>query len=307
MAQQWDSPPLVVGVGELLWDLLPAGKKAGGAPFNFAFHATQAGARGIPLSRVGHDDLGAELLEQVRDRGLPVTHIQVDEGFPTGTVTVELQGGSPRYIIHGPTAWDQLSWTADWETVAKNAAAICFGTLAQRNDHARATIHKLVQTGAQAGALIVADLNLRQHFYSQQILQDSIRLARWLKMSAEDWVGVARCLHLDEARPWEELKTLREKHNLELVAYTDGEKGAWLCSAEGTRTIDPVPVQVADTVGAGDAFTAALLAARNAGADWLAAGRYAAAFAAEVVARPGGTPIIEANRLVDLKKRYLPG
>jgi len=237
MAQQWDSPPLVVGVGELLWDLLPAGKKAGGAPFNFAFHATQAGARGIPLSRVGHDDLGAELLEQVRDRGLPVTHIQVDEGVPTGTVTVELQGGSPRYIIHGPTAWDQLSWTADWETVAKNAAAICFGTLAQRNDHARATIHKLVQTGARAGALIVADLNLRQHFYSQQILQDSIRLARWLKMSAEDWVGVARCLHLDEARPWEELKTLREKNNLELVAYTDGEKGAWLCSAEGTWTM----------------------------------------------------------------------
>lgn len=296
---------LVLGVGELLWDLLPQGKVAGGAPFNFAFHATQAGLVGTPVSRVGHDDLGKSLVELVQTRGLNTSLIQVDESFPTGTVTVELQAGVPHYTIHSPSAWDQLSWTAELETAAKNANAVCFGTLAQRNDHSRHTIQKLVKTAHEAGALTIADLNLRQHYYTKEILEESIRLAEWVKLSSEDWAGVAQALYLPASDPFGALSRFRKKHDLELIAFTDGENGAWLCTEQGQWKVPPVPVQVADTVGAGDAFTAGLLAAWWSGADWKKAGTYASALAAEVVSRSGGTPLIEPEIMAGLKKKYL--
>ncbi len=298
---------LTLGVGELLWDLMPQGKVAGGAPFNFAFHATQAGLQGVPVSRVGDDDLGKELIELIKDRKLDASLIQTDPVIATGTVGVALEAGIPRYTIHEPAAWDRLEWNTQLEEAAESATALCFGTLAQRSGVSRGTITKLIKAASYAGALIVADLNLRQHFYTKEIIHESIAMSRWVKLSAEDWLGISQALNAPTDQPHGSLTKLRREKNLELIAYTDGEKGAWLCTETGDWHIPPVPVQVADTIGAGDAFTAGLVAAWHSGANWQHAGGYAAALAAEVVARSGGTPEIESDILDRLRKKFLQG
>jgi len=290
----------VLGIGELLWDLFPSGRVAGGAPFNFAFHANQAGLQGIPVSRVGNDEPGQTLLGLLRDRGLNTSLIQTDGLFPTGSVGVDLVGGSPRYTIHQDVAWDHLAWSDQMESIAGSARGLCFGTLAQRHPDSRATIQRLVKEAGAAGAICVLDVNIRQDYFTKEILEKSIELADWVKLSAEDWPGFSRALGLNPMQRELELESLRQRMDLEIVAFTDGAEGATLCTPHGQVFVPPVRVQVADTVGAGDAFTAGLLASRLRGLPWDRAGSYAAALAAEVVKRPGGAPVIEHEVLARL-------
>lgn len=290
----------VLGLGELLWDLFPTGRVAGGAPFNFAFHAKQAGLQGIPVSRVGNDEPGDTLLDLLGNRGLDTSLVQSDGLFPTGSVGVELVGGSPRYTIHQDVAWDHLAWSAEMESIAGRTSGICFGTLAQRHPVSRTTIQRLVKEAGAAGAICVLDVNIRQHYFTKDILEESINIAQWVKLSAEDWPGFAGALGLNPARREDELESLRQRRNLELVAFTDGGEGAILHTPEGIVSVAPLRVEVADTVGAGDAFTAGLLASRLRGLPWERAGKYAAALAAEVVKRPGGAPVIEPEALARL-------
>ncbi len=292
----------ILGIGELLWDLFPTGRVAGGAPFNFAFHANQAGYQGIPVSRVGRDEPGETLLGILNDRGLDTSLIQVDNLHPTGSVGIELVGGSPRYTIHQDVAWDHLAWSPQMESIAGRARGLCFGTLAQRHPESRATIQRLVREAGTAGAICVLDVNIRQHYFTKEILDKSISIARWVKLSGEDWPHFAAALGLHPAQRDLELKSLRQRMELEVVAFTDGGEGAILYTPEGALSIPPLRVDVSDTVGAGDAFTAGLLASRLRGLCWERSGRYAAALAAEVVKRPGGAPVIPPEILAGLAK-----
>lgn len=292
----------VLGIGELLWDLFPTGGVAGGAPFNFAFHAKQAGLLGIPVSRVGSDEPGQTLLAILKERGLDTSLVQTDSLFPTGSVGVELVGGSPRYTIHQDVAWDHLAWSPQMETIVGRTRGLCFGTLAQRHPDSRSTIQRLVKEAGTAGAICVLDVNIRQHYFTKDILEESITLAQWVKLSAEDWPGFAGALGLNPAQREHELESLRQRKELELVAFTDGGEGAILYTPDGIVSVAPLRVEVADTVGAGDAFTAGLLASRLRGLPWERAGNYAAALAAEVVKRPGGAPVIEPDVLARLRQ-----
>src|SRR5258706_11701834 len=163
-----------VGIGELLWDLLPGGRQMGGAPANFAYHARALGAEATVISRVGDDDLGRELLRRLEELGLPSDCVEVDRSFPTGTVTVEIaRDGQPQFTIHEGVAWDHLPGEPAARLAVSKADAVCFGTLAQRLEPSRSTIRALV-AAAPAAALRILDVNLRQQYYSREIIEESL-------------------------------------------------------------------------------------------------------------------------------------
>src|ERR1700683_3979810 len=160
----------IVGLGELLWDIFEKGKQLGGAPANFAYITSLLGDRGIPASRLGEDALGAEAIRRLDELALPTEFIQKDEAHPTGTVKVEVDGtGQPRFEISESVAWDFLDWTPQWQKLAQQADAVCFGSLAQRSEQSRSTIRKFV-LASQPNSVRVFDVNLRQSFYTAQIL-----------------------------------------------------------------------------------------------------------------------------------------
>jgi fructokinase len=251
-------PPLVIGLGELLWDLFPDGRRAGGAPANVAYHANQLGARGLPASCIGTDPLGDELLDFLQSRSLETRLIQRDPDRPTGTVTVELTaGGQPRYIIHEQVAWDHLQPTAALLAAARDAAAICFGTLAQRTVDSRETIHRCL-AAAGPKTLIVYDVNLRQHWYDRSWIERSLRTSRIVKLNDEELPVLARLLAL----PDESLATFAahtRELGVQIVVLTRGAAGCSVATERGVVDVSSAPIQVVDTVGAGDAFTAAFI------------------------------------------------
>ena len=179
----------ILGLGEILWDLLPAGRQPGGAPFNFTFHCHQLGWPAVPISRLGNDDLGQALRAEVHGRALPDGFLQTDGDHPTGTVGVTIDpDGQPTYTIHAPVAWDFLAWTDDLAMLIAQSRALCFGTLAQRHPVARATIQEMLRHANACGVLVVLDLNLRQQYYSREVIENSLRQARWAKLN-DDGVG----------------------------------------------------------------------------------------------------------------------
>ncbi len=252
----------VVGLGEVLWDLLPEGTCLGGAPANFAYVATLLGDQGMVASRVGEDARGMEALRRMEDLGLDIKHVQWDRERATGTVKVELDAeGMARYEIAHPVAWDFLEWTADWQHLAEQADAVCFGSLAQRSETSRATIRRFVQA-APASAVKVFDVNLRQSFYSQEILAESMRLADIVKLNDEELPKVMSLggFHFS---PGDELAAARQliaAYDLKLVCITRGGRGSLLVGRDSSASVHPgFRVRVTDTVGAGDAFTAGLV------------------------------------------------
>lgn len=248
----------VLGVGEVLWDLLPAGAQMGGAPANFAYHANALGARAGVVTRVGLDRLGRDILQQLATIGLPLDLVQVDEAAPTGTVSVELEGdGIPRFTIREQVAWDHLEPTEAALASASEADAICFGSLAQRAEPSRSTIHRVLAQ-APATALRVCDINLRQNYYSREIIQKSLRLANVLKLNDTELPVVATMLGLT-GDPEAHVTTLAREYNLRVVALTCGPQGSLLYQAGRWSECVTRPVRVKDTIGAGDAFTAALV------------------------------------------------
>lgn len=247
----------VLGVGEVLWDLLPGGAQLGGAPANFACHARALGADAAVVTRVGRDARGREILDRLQALGLPSSLVQVDETRPTGTVSVELEGdGVPRFTIHEGVAWDSLLAPEPALAAAGGADAVCFGSLAQRHEPARSSVQALV-AATPAAALRIFDVNLRQQHYSREVVEQSLRLANVLKLNDGELPVLASLFGLDgEAEA--QLDALARRFELRLVALTRGGHGSLLRGDAGSSEHPGVPAQVEDTVGAGDAFTAAL-------------------------------------------------
>ena len=248
--------PVVIGLGEYLWDLLPTGKKAGGAPVNFAYHASQNGTQGWAVSAVGDDPLGKELLEQARLHGINLAVPTVD--YPTGTVNVTLKDGQPDYEICEGVAWDHIVLTPEAVALAKKASAISFGTLAQRSEESRKATAQMVSY-APEDALIVYDINLRQHFYSKQLIDESLRMANILKINDDEIEVIKPMFGLEGMSAEDACKALLKEYGLKMVILTGGDKFSSVFSAGGVSTIATPKVQVVDTVGAGDAFSGAFI------------------------------------------------
>ena len=251
----------IVGLGEVLWDLLPERTCLGGAPANFAYITTLLGDQGIVASRMGEDSRGLEALRQLKELGLDVDQVQRDPQHPTGTVKVEVDDkGQARYEIAHPVAWDFLQWTPAWQRLAEEADAICFGSLAQRSEESRATIRRFLQA-ASPGALKIFDVNLRQTYYSQEVLAESMRLADIVKLNDEE---LPKIMRVGGFPPGDELSSGRRlisAYDLKLVCITRGSRGSLLVPSGGEDASEHpgFRVRVADTVGAGDAFTASLV------------------------------------------------
>jgi fructokinase len=250
---------IVVGLGELLWDLLPAGKQLGGAPANFAYITTLLGDKGIPASRMGDDSLGSEAILRLTKLGLSTEFIQQDADHPTGTVKVEVdRTGQPCFEISESVAWDFLAWTAQWQSLAQQADAVCFGSLAQRSQASRDTIRRFV-SATRPSAVRVFDVNLRQHFHTVEVLAESMKLASVVKLNHEELPRIMQMFAVENRSEEDSARHLLSAHDLKLVCVTRGTNGSLLVSADGCSEHPGFRVQVADTVGAGDAFTAALV------------------------------------------------
>ncbi len=287
----------VVGLGEILWDLLPGGKQLGGAPSNFAYMANLLGDEGIVASRVGDDGLGREVVETMARVGLATGHLQVDETHPTGTVQVRLDAaGQPEFTITEDVAWDYLEWTPDWAALAGRADVVCFGSLAQRSSTSRATILQFLRS-LSSGCLRVFDVNLRQSFYSAEVIQDSLRCADIMKVNHTELPRVAEMLGVESQSEAQTARAMLEAHSLKLICITRGDSGSVLVDRSGTCEHGGFRVRVADTVGAGDAFTACMAHCYLRGEGLDAINESANRFAAWVTSRAGATPSLEGRTL----------
>lgn len=286
----------VAGIGEVLWDLLPAGPQLGGAPANFAYHARALGADSSVISRIGNDPLGADVLARFHSMGLPVETIQRDDQAETGTVVVVLNAeGLPEYTIKEGVAWDRLVKTTEALAVVKAADAVCFGTLAQRTTYSRETIQHLVASASRS-SLRVLDLNLRQHYHSTELIEASLRLANVLKLNDDELNFVGAMFGLKgDARS--RLSQLAQRHSLRLAACTRGGQGSLLFSEGRWSECVGVPAQVVDTVGAGDAFTAAMVMGLLAGWSLDEVNLRANEVAAYVASCAGATPPLPRHLL----------
>ena len=281
--------PLILAVGEVLWDVFPAGPRFGGAPANFACHAAALGAEVALFSRVGCDDAGNVALATLAGHGVETAFIQRDEHAPTGTVGVRVDAaGAPQFTIHADAAWDQLTWTDALADFLARADAVYFGTLAQRTAAAAATIRRVLDT-TPTTALRILDVNLRPPFDTAEVLQQSLRRATVLKLSREELPTIA-ALHTITGTELEMLSGLRNHLNLEYIALTRGGDGAAIAGPHGIVTCDGMPTTVVDTVGAGDAWTAAFAAGLLAGHPLAQIAQHACRVAAYVCAHPGAVP-----------------
>ena len=281
--------PLIVGLGEILWDLLPAGKQLGGAPANFAYHAAALGARGAVVSRVGDDALGREVLARLDALGLDRSAVSVDPARPTGTVEVRLDAqGVPSYVIHEDVAWDFLPVSPQALSVCESAAAVCYGTLASRAPVSAEAIGELL-AATPAGCLRVFDVNLRQSYYGAAVVRRLLALSNVVKLNDAELPVVAELLGLGGPDP---ARALLERHDLRAVAVTRGGAGSRLYTPAGVSDHPGVPTTLVDTVGAGDAFTAALVLGLLDGHDPDRISTFATRLAAYVCSQPGATPPI---------------
>ena len=279
----------VVGIGELLWDLLPDGRQMGGAPANFAFHAQALGASSMIISAVGDDRSGREILEELGRRRLERSGIAVLSGATTGTVTVTLDaGGIPHYTIHEGVAWDVIPWTAGLGDLAARADAVCFGSLAQRSPASRATIGAFLDA-TRPDCLRVLDLNLRQAAFSRDLVAGLLGRATVLKLNDEELETVSRMLTLPGSES-QALAGLLEAYPLSLIALTKGRTGSRLYGRGVDQSTPGHPVETADTVGAGDAFTSALVTGMLRHKSWPEIGERANRIAGYVCSRKGAWP-----------------
>lgn len=280
----------VVGIGEILWDVFPEGKVLGGAPANFAYHATQLGLEGYAISAIGKDDLGEEVLEVLK--GKPLQYMLEETNYPTGTVKVTLNGnGIPEYEICENVAWDNIPLTAGMKELAKQADAVCFGSLAQRHQVSRSTIQAFVGL-VDTNALKIFDINLRQSFFNKAIIVDSLQMANVLKINEEELVRVAELLDITDVGERLVCQRLMDSYDLKIVVLTRGENGSFVFSKDGSSFLDTPKVKVADTVGAGDSFTGAFVAGLLNGDDIAKAHKRAVEVSAYVCTQKGAMPLL---------------
>ena len=253
--------PTILSLGEVLWDLFPDGERFGGAPANFACHAAVQGADVTMLSAVGDDQYGRDAIDILSAYGIDVSLMQIISKTPTGTVGVEVDAdGKPTFVIHQGLAWDNLTWNDAIASRIATVDAVYFGTLGQRDPVSRATIRRVVETAALAGIPRILDVNLRTPFFDAEMIRNSVQLASILKLSDDELVEVCSACNISKTdQPEGNLRGLLEFGNLDMVVLTRGKDGAVLVTHEGTFTQDGIDGNVIDTVGAGDAFTAAFL------------------------------------------------
>jgi fructokinase len=288
---------LVIGLGELLWDLFPAGKKLGGAPANFAYIASLLGDSGLPASSLGKDALGAEALGRLGELNLSTEFIQQDSLHPTGTVNVEVDdAGQPRFQIFENVAWDFLEWTPQWQDLAQRTDAVCFSTLAQRSERSHATMRSFLQA-TRPNAVRVCDINLRQHFFTAHIVAESMRLASVVKLNHEELPRVMRLLEIEHYSEEESARRLLFSYDLQLICVTRGNAGSLLLSRQEANEHPGFEITVADTVGAGDAFTAALVNGFLRGNSLPRINDRANRMGAWVASQTGGTPVPHAGNI----------
>ncbi|MCI6294890.1 MAG: carbohydrate kinase [Bacteroidales bacterium] len=283
---------IVVGMGEALWDILPEGKKIGGAPANFAYHVSQFGLPSCVVSAVGNDSLGKEIIDNLTSKG--VNHHINEVPYPTGTVQVEIdQAGIPQYDIKENVAWDNIPYTASLRELAQNTRALCFGSLAQRNVVSRETIQSYLDAMPQTDdTLVVFDVNLRQGFYSKEILCTSMQRCNILKINDEELVTVSRMFGYPGIDLQDKCWILLGKYNLKMLILTCGINGSYVFTP-GHVSFQPTPsVEVADTVGAGDSFTAAFIASLLRGKSVAEAHKVAVETSAFVCTKNGAMPIL---------------
>lgn len=249
----------VVGLGEVLWDVLRERTCLGGAPSNFAYVTTLMGDQGIVASRVGEDSRGLEALRRMEQLGLDIDHVQTDREHPTGTVKVDVDvQGFAHYEIAHPVAWDFLEWTPRWQHLAETVDAVCFGSLAQRSSESRTTIRRFL-SATSPGAVKVFDVNLRQSYYSQEVLAESMRLADIVKLNDEELPKVMSLGGFQHKDELSSAQRLISAYDLKLVCVTRGGRGSFLARRGDSSEHPGFRVHVADTVGSGDAFTAGLV------------------------------------------------
>lgn len=286
---------MVVGMGEALWDVLPEGKKIGGAPANFAYHVSQFGLPSCVVSAVGDDALGREIVENFTSKGL--NQLIAEVPYPTGTVQVEIdQAGIPQYDIKENVAWDNIPYTDQLESLAKRTKAVCFGSLAQRNVVSRETINRFLDAMPQTDdSLVVFDVNLRQGFYNKEILCNSMSRCNILKINDEELVTVSRMFGYPGIDLQDKCWILLGKYNLKMLILTCGINGSYVFTP-GNVSFQPTPkVEVADTVGAGDSFTAAFISSILKGKSVQEAHSRAVRTSAYVCTKKGAMPILPAE------------
>lgn len=286
---------MIVGLGEALWDVLPEGAKLGGAPANFAYHVSQFGLDSIAISALGNDILGDQTVKEFEQKGVNFLMPRVD--FPTGRVDVQLDNeGVPTYDIKTNVAWDNIPYTDELDKIARNAKAVCFGSLAQRSEVSRQTIQHFLENTPE-GCMKIFDINLRQNFYTKEVIQESLNHCNVLKINDEELVAIGRMFGypgLDiENKCW----LILGKYNLDMLVLTCGTNGSYVFSPKKMSFQETPVVEVADTVGAGDSFTATFTAAILSGKSIKEAHALAVKVSAFVCTQKGAMPVLPKELL----------
>ncbi len=246
----------IAGIGEVLFDILPEGKKLGGAPINFTFHAKQLGLNAYPISSVGRDKFGSEIINGLQEAGLSTEYIQQND-FPTGTAHVSVDTyGVPNFTLNENAAWDHIQWTDKLIELAGKVDAVCFGTLAQRSSCSCLSIYEFLRNTSK-NCLKIFDINLRQHYYSLEIIETSLKLANILKLNDAELLILQDILQLPSSTQ-ESLCTLQDRYGLDYIALTRGANGALLKNLHMISDCPGFKTKIIDTIGAGDSYTAVL-------------------------------------------------
>jgi len=289
---------LIVGIGEALWDVLPEGKTIGGAPANFAYHVSQFGLHSCVVSAIGNDKLGHEIIKNFTSKKL---HYQLASvSYDTGTVLVGLdEMGVPCYTIKENVAWDNIPFTPELEELARHTRAVCFGSLAQRSAVSCQTINRFLDTmSGREGQYKIFDINLRQNFYTKDIISNSLHRCNILKINEEEFLIVSRMLGYPDISMEKGCEVILEKYNLEMLILTCGADGSYVFTPDSAVSFIETPeVDVADTVGAGDSFTAAFIASILKGKSVPEAHRIAVNVSAYVCTQNGAMPILPEELL----------
>ena len=283
---------IVVGIGEALWDVLPEGRKLGGAPANFAYHVSQFGLESYIVSAVGDDALGKEITDKFTEKKL--NHMVETVPYPTGTVQVELDpNGVPQYEIKEDVAWDNIPFTPQIEALAQRTRALCYGSLAQRNEVSRQTINQFIEAMPKTDdTLIIFDVNLRQRFYTKDVLDASMRKCNVLKINDEELVTISRMLGYPGTDLQSKCWILLGRYNLKMLILTCGVNGSYIFTSGNMSYLSTPQVEVADTVGAGDSFTATFTSSIIKGLSVAEAHRRAVNVSAFVCTQHGATPVL---------------
>ncbi|MDD4971286.1 MAG: carbohydrate kinase [Paludibacter sp.] len=291
---------VIVGLGEILWDVFPNGKVLGGAPANFAYHVSQFGYEGYAVSAIGNDPLGNEIIENLSSKDLK--YLIEKTPYATGTVQVTLNGnGIPQYEICENVAWDNIPFTAEMEALARRTETVCFGSLAQRNTASRTTINRFLDCVPET-ALKIFDINLRQHFYTLELIEHALSRCNVLKINDDEIIIVGQLFGWESKSELEICNQLLHSCDLEIVVLTKGTEGSYVVTQNET-SFRPTPlVEVADTVGAGDSFTAAFVASLLHGQSISDAHQLAVDVSAFVCTQHGAMPLLPEALLSRVKR-----